>query len=101
MESSNGEEIADDLRLEPAEAREITIWHGRGCDECGPAPGFRGRVPLAQTLRLNASVATAVERGSAEVLLRACRTAGMTSLRQEALAALKAGLTTPAEITRR
>jgi len=104
-EVSNAEALAASLRLEPAEARRVRLWRGTGCDECRLTPGFRGRLPLAHALRVNEAVGAAVEaavaRGAGEALMEACRAAGMTSLRNEALAALTAGLTTHEEITGR
>ncbi|HZI93964.1 MAG TPA: ATPase, T2SS/T4P/T4SS family [Patescibacteria group bacterium] len=100
-EVSNVQDLAATLKLSAAEATQLRVWRGKGCDECSATPGFRGRVPLVQTMRPNAAVADALARGSSDALLDACRGAGMTSLRQEALGALAAGLTTPEEITRK
>jgi len=102
-EVSNAEPLASSLRIDPAQAREIGLWRGIGCDECRLTPGYKGRLPLVQAVRADVAVGAAVEaaatRGAGESLMAACRAAGMTSMRGEALAALAAGLTTHEEIT--
>jgi len=100
-EVSTAEPQAEALGLPLFEARKLKVWRGSGCDDCAPTTGFRGRVPLVQTLRLNSGICTALAGGSQEALLQACRAAGMVSLRNEALGAMTMGLTTPEEISGR
>ena len=98
---STAEQHASDLGLSSAEAAKIRVWQGNGCETCAPTPGLRGRVPLAQLLKVTPAVARAVATRSAGAVKAACLGAGIAPLMQEALNALAAGLTTPAEIARR
>ncbi len=100
-EAGTAEEHAASLGIAAAEARRVRVWRGAGCRDCAPAPGFRGRLPICQTLRLDAEVAAAVSSGSLETVEAACRAAGLRPLKMEALEALAEGRTTPEEITRR
>ena len=98
---STAQRHASELGLSPAEAVKIMIWQGDGCESCAPTPGLRGRVPLAQFLKVTPAVARAVATRSAGAVKAACLGAGVGTLIKEALNALAAGLTTPAEIARR
>lgn len=89
------------LGLTAGEAADLGLWRGAGCDDCAATPGFRGRVPIAHVLRPDAAVGRAAYDGSLDALRDACRAAGMSSFRREALAVLAAGRTTVEEITRR
>ena len=97
---SDAEEFASSLRLTAQEARELKLRRGSGCDDCGPTPGFRGRVALAHALTVTPKIAQAATSSVAAVAA-ACRAAGLVPMRTEALAALGAGRTTPEEITRK
>lgn len=98
---SDASEHAAALGIPVAEARKVRIWRGAGCDDCAQTSGYRGRTPLVQTLRVTPGVVGALSGGSPGGLLAACRSAGMTSLRSEAVAALSDGLTTPEEIIKK
>ena len=100
-EGATAERNAADLGITRTEAARIRIWQGAGCESCAPTPGLRGRVPLTQYLKVTPAVARAVATGSAGSVKTACVTAGVGPLMKEAVRALAAGLTTPAEILRR
>ena len=99
-EVSSAEEMAGPLGLGAEEARALQLWRGAGCDDCH-GTGYRGRFPLVQTLRPSAPLASAIAGGVLEDVVAACRGAGLTPLRREAVEALGAGQTTVDEITRK
>jgi type II secretory ATPase GspE/PulE/Tfp pilus assembly ATPase PilB-like protein len=72
-----------------------------GCARCG-GTGYRGRVPLAELLTLDAAdVARAIlERADVSRIAQAATQAGMISLEQRGCQAVEAGFTTPIELRR-
>jgi type II secretory ATPase GspE/PulE/Tfp pilus assembly ATPase PilB-like protein len=86
--------------LNPAEWRNVTIYEGRGCFECG-GTGFRGRSAITELLDLSEPIRELIldKRPSSEIR-RQARQEGMTSLRESALEKVKAGETTLREINK-
>ena len=73
----------------------------RGCNDCQQT-GYRGRMVLAEMLQPEATdLGRAIlSRGDTAELHAQAEQAGMVSLEQRGIAAVEAGLTTPAEIRR-
>ncbi|MBM3314916.1 type II/IV secretion system protein, partial [candidate division WOR-3 bacterium] len=73
---------------------------GRGCPVCS-GQGFRGRVGIYELLPVTAAVRTLVmERRSSEETRARALQEGMRTLRDDAVAKVRAGLTTPEEVLR-
>ncbi|GIW72565.1 MAG: hypothetical protein KatS3mg102_2107 [Planctomycetota bacterium] len=73
---------------------------GRGCRACGYT-GFRGRVPVAETLVFNDQLRSLVlEQPSTASVRRLARGAGMVSLLEDALTKVAEGVTTLEEVLR-
>jgi type IV pilus assembly protein PilB len=93
----------EDLReagIDPGEMTGITAYAGSGCTKCAGS-GYRGRVGLYEVLTLDKNIKQAViDRASAGELRLMAVKQGMRTLRMDAIAKLKAGVTTLAEVTR-
>lgn len=73
---------------------------GRGCPACANR-GYRGRTGLFELLLLSDDIRRAVmQRRSSEEIKELAVDAGMTTLRGDALAKIRAGITTPDEVLR-
>ena len=76
------------------------INRGQGCESCGHT-GYRGRVGLYELLLMSDAIRHHVASGAdANVIRNEAISAGMRTLREDALDKLKAGLTTPEEVVR-
>ena len=76
------------------------INRGQGCESCGHT-GYRGRVGLYELLLMSDAIRHQVASGAdANVIRNEAISAGMRTLREDALDKLKAGLTTPEEVVR-
>jgi len=74
--------------------------HGVGCAECGGI-GYHGRVGVYEVLRLDATMRCLLNARASEVELHAAaRDAGLSTLRDEALALVRNGVTTIDEFVR-
>ena len=97
-DDTTAEHYAARLGIGTAEARQVTVQRGAGCDECRLTPGFRGRVPLARSIQVGRTIAEALATGSRDAVMAACGSDGNLPFRDEGLQAIAAGLTTPEEI---
>jgi general secretion pathway protein E len=76
------------------------ISRGSGCELCGNT-GYRGRVGLYELLLMSDAIRHHIASGAdANVIRDQAIEEGMTTLRQDALEKLKAGMTTPEEVVR-
>lgn len=90
---------ADDLAKLGLE-RSGRYTRGRGCEHCGQS-GFAGRVGIFEILRMTAAVRDLVQAGTSESALRAAATQGGTRfLKERAVEAIRAGVTTVDEVLR-
>jgi len=86
--------------LNPEEWREVPMWEGSGCFECG-GTGFRGRTAIHELLDLSERIRELIlEKRPATEIKRAAREEGMTFLRESALEKVRAGITTLREINK-
>ena len=77
-----------------------SIKRGSGCERCG-STGYRGRVGLYELLPMSDAIRHHIATGAdANVIREQAISEGMETLRQDALAKLQAGLTTPEEVVR-
>jgi len=77
-----------------------SIKRGSGCERCG-STGYRGRVGLYELLLMSDAIRHHIATGAdANVIREQAISEGMETLRQDALAKLQAGLTTPEEVVR-
>src|SRR5512140_677996 len=79
--------------LDLAEWREVTLYEGRGCFECG-GTGFRGRTAIHELLDLSERIRELIldKRPTSEIR-RAAREEGMTFLRESAIQKARQGVT--------
>lgn len=86
--------------LNPEEWRDVPMWEGAGCFECG-GTGFRGRTAIHELLDLSERIRELIlEKRPATEIKRAAKEEGMTFLRESALEKVRAGVTTLREINK-
>ncbi len=95
------EPSAEDLELLGIPASELagaTIRAGQGCSLCRQT-GYRGRMAVFEYLRVDGDIRRMIAEGQdADRIEAAARAAGQTTIKDDALARFKAGLTTAAEV---
>jgi type IV pilus assembly protein PilB len=86
--------------LNPEEWRDVTLYEGPGCFECG-GTGFRGRTAIHELLDLSEHIREMIldKRPTSEIK-RAAREQGMTFLRDSAIDKAREGVTTLKEINK-
>ncbi|MCZ2079817.1 MAG: type II/IV secretion system protein [Bryobacteraceae bacterium] len=86
--------------LDPNEWRDVPLWEGQGCFECG-GTGFRGRTAIHELLDLSERIREMIldKRPSSEIK-RVSRDEGMTFLRESAIEKARDGVTTLKEINK-
>jgi type IV pilus assembly protein PilB len=86
--------------LNPEEWRNITMYEGSGCFECG-GTGFRGRTAIHELLDLSDKIREMImEKRSTAEIRRLAREEGMTFLRDSAVEKVRRGITTLREINK-
>jgi type IV pilus assembly protein PilB len=86
--------------LDPDEWREIPLYEGDGCFECG-GTGFRGRTAIHELLDLSEKIREMIlDRRPSSEIRRQARDEGMTFLRESAIEKARAGDTTLKEINK-
>lgn len=86
--------------LDPATWRDVPLYEGPGCFECG-GTGFRGRSAITELLDLSEPIRELIlDRRPASEIKRKAREEGMTSLRESALEKVREGETTLKEINK-
>src|SRR5438034_2335009 len=86
--------------LNPNEWRDLKMYEGAGCFECG-GTGFRGRTAIHELLDLSDRIREMIldKRSTAEIK-RVAREEGMTFLRDSAVDKVRRGITTLKEINK-
>jgi len=86
--------------LNPAEWRDVTLYEGPGCFECG-GTGFRGRTAIHELLDLSEHIREMIlDKRPASEIKRVARDEGMTFLRDSAIDKAREGVTTLKEINK-
>ena len=86
--------------LNPEEWRDVTLYEGPGCFECG-GTGFRGRSAIHELLDLSEHIREMIlDKRPASEIKRVAREEGMTFLRDHAIDKARAGVTTLKEINK-
>jgi type IV pilus assembly protein PilB len=86
--------------LNPAEWRDVTLYEGPGCFECG-GTGFRGRSAIHELLDLSEHIREMIlDKRPASEIKRVARDEGMTFLRDSAIEKAREGVTTLREINK-
>jgi type II secretory ATPase GspE/PulE/Tfp pilus assembly ATPase PilB-like protein len=86
--------------LNPDEWREVTLYEGPGCFECG-GTGFRGRTAIHELLDLSEHIREMIlDKRPASEIKRIARDEGMTFLRESAINKARSGVTTLKEINK-
>jgi len=86
--------------LDPNEWRDIPLYEGAGCFECG-GTGFRGRSAIHELLDLTDRIREMIlNRRPTSEIKRAAKEDGMTFLRESAVEKMRAGITTLREINK-
>jgi type IV pilus assembly protein PilB len=94
------ERVLRRLELTYDDLRGATPRRGRGCQACGET-GEVGRTAVSEVLTVDPELRELIADGATEAqIARAARAAGMSSLREEALALASAGEVTYAEVLR-
>jgi type IV pilus assembly protein PilB len=80
--------------------QENTLYHGAGCASCGQS-GYKGRKGIFELMQLNDELRQMIYAGASTSHLRhKAREQGMTTLREDGLRKVIAGLTTLPELLR-
>ena len=86
--------------LKPEEWRDVPLYEGNGCFECG-GTGFRGRSAIHELLDLSEKIRELIlEKRTAAEIKRQAKDEGMMFLRESALEKVKSGVTTMREINK-
>ncbi len=86
--------------LDPADWRDLPLFEGAGCFECG-GTGFRGRSAIHELLNLSDPIREMIlEKRSTAEIKRVARDEGMTFLRESAVDKVRMGITTFKEINK-
>ncbi len=86
--------------LDAAEWREVSLYEGDGCFECG-GTGFRGRTAIHELLDLSEKIREMIlDRRAGSEIRRQAREEGMTFLRESAIEKARLGETTLREINK-
>jgi len=83
-----------------AEAPEIQLYRGRGCDNCNQR-GYKGRVGLYEVMTISEDIRELILSGATAIeLRRKAMEEGMIGLRQSGLQKIRDGVTTIEEVVR-
>jgi type IV pilus assembly protein PilB len=83
-----------------AEAPNIELYRGRGCDECNQR-GYKGRVGIYEVMVVGEDIRELILSGASAVeLRRKAMEEGMIGLRQSGLQKIRDGITTIDEVVR-
>jgi type IV pilus assembly protein PilB len=95
-----GTEVLRTLNISDVEAANIPFYRAVGCDQCHQT-GYRGRIGIYEVMRVTERVRRLITQRAAEDAIREGAVAGgMMTLGEDALAKVKAGVTTAEELLR-
>ena len=88
------------LNLTEADAAQFVFYRAVGCEECNHT-GYRGRIALYEVMDVTDKVRRLIaQKGNEDIVREAAASSGMTSLGEDGLAKVKAGITTAEELLR-
>ena len=91
-------DVLVDLGMDPEEAKNVKVYNGKGCQECG-STGYSGRTGVFEVMPVTPSIEKMILTGATNQELQAQAIKdGMMTLRQAGLEKLKKGVTTVEEI---
>ena len=92
------QELLDRLGITPEEAKNITFYEAKGCEECGQT-GYKGRLPIFEVMDMTDDIAKLImERADTGQIKKQAIKNGMTVLVQDGIRRIKEGLTTIEEV---
>jgi type IV pilus assembly protein PilB len=93
-------EALTEIGFTPQEAKEVTIFKGKGCQKCN-GTGYKGRVGLYEVMEITDDIRELILIGASALELRKRAVeSGMLTLRQSGLVKIKSGITTVEEVVR-
>ena len=88
------------LNISEADAANISFFRPVGCEQCHQT-GYKGRIGIYEVMRITDKLRRLISSKASEDAIReAAQSGGMTSLGEDALAKVKAGVTTAEELLR-
>ncbi|MDP8219471.1 MAG: type II secretion system ATPase GspE [Candidatus Theseobacter exili] len=82
------------------ELKKVTIYKGKGCDECS-GTGYRGRIGIMELMVVDDTIRNLIYKKASSTEIRSrARETGMRTLREDGLRKVAAGVTTLAEVFR-
>lgn len=97
---SPSRDVLQSMNLTEADAASIPFFKAVGCDKCNNT-GYRGRIGIYEVMAVTDKVRRLIaQKGSEDAIREAAQETGMLTLGEDALAKVKAGLTTPEELLR-
>jgi general secretion pathway protein E len=94
------EKLMRSIGASPDELRHITLFAGRGCEECR-FTGYRGRTGIFEYLPVDDDIrAEITKKSSTDVIKKVALKKGMMTLRQDGWTKVKQGITTISEVLR-
>lgn len=100
MPNTPSDELLQQLKLPATSADLEGAMKGTGCDQCGKT-GYKGRTGIYEFLRVDDDIRAAITaRSSAAAIRHIAVGKGMSTLREDALRKVQAGLTTIEEVIR-
>ncbi|MBU1061773.1 MAG: type II secretion system ATPase GspE [Candidatus Omnitrophica bacterium] len=89
-----------ELGISDEDARQIEFYKGEGCSECNSS-GYKGRIGIYELLIMDDKTRELViRRASSAAIRNAAREGGMKTLRENAIAKIKEGVTSLEEVLR-
>jgi type IV pilus assembly protein PilB len=93
-------EVIQELGITAEDVQGATIFRGRGCDNCN-GTGHRGRIGVYEVMPISSALRRMIlDRASTTQMREQAVKEGMVDLRNDALAKMKAGVTSAEEVLR-
>ncbi len=93
-------ELLVDMGIPHKAGQKVLFYRGRGCDACRQK-GYAGRAVLLESMTMTPTVKQMILKSEPEYKLKAvARKEGMKTLRENGIAKILAGVTTPEEVMR-
>ncbi len=91
-------ELTERLGITPEEAKSISFYEPKGCDECDNS-GYKGRMPIFEVMKMSDAIKKlTIERADTSQIMKQAVKDGMTLLVSDGIRRIKEGLTTIEEV---